>query len=67
MCKLELMCKTFQHFTVVMQITMQTNHFGPFLLTKLLTKNVASAAPSRIIYQAASGESMATLNWDDLE
>ncbi|KAK9861824.1 hypothetical protein WJX84_007134 [Apatococcus fuscideae] len=49
------------------EITMQTNHFGPFLLTKLLTKNVASAAPSRIIYQAASGESMATLNWDDLE
>ncbi|KAK9838928.1 hypothetical protein WJX74_006078 [Apatococcus lobatus] len=49
------------------EITMQTNFFGPRLFTKLLTENVRSATPSRIIWQAASGESMAKLNWDDLK
>lgn len=56
-----------ESFFAGLQITMSTNHFGPWLLTKLLLENVKSAAPSRIIYQGASGESMAKLNWDDLK
>lgn len=51
----------------VLQMTMQTNHFGPFLFTQLLLENVKAAAPSRIIWQAASGESMTSINWDDLK
>jgi NAD(P)-dependent dehydrogenase (short-subunit alcohol dehydrogenase family) len=53
------------------EMTIGTNHLGPFLLTNLLTELLAASAPSRIINVASSGHGYAKdgmylddLNWE---
>jgi NAD(P)-dependent dehydrogenase (short-subunit alcohol dehydrogenase family) len=53
------------------EMTIGTNHIGPFLLTNLLTDLLISSAPSRIINVGSSGHGFAKegvhaddLNWD---
>lgn len=45
---------------------MQTNHFGPFLLTCLLLPLLKSTAPSRIINVSSKAHGRATLDIDNL-
>lgn len=45
---------------------MQTNHFGPFLLTCLLLPLLKSTAPSRIINLSSQAHGRATLDIDNL-
>lgn len=49
-----------------MQITMKTNHFGPFLLTTLLVDLLKQSSPSRMVWVASPAETFGTVDWDDL-
>jgi NAD(P)-dependent dehydrogenase (short-subunit alcohol dehydrogenase family) len=48
------------------ELTMATNHFGPFLLTHLLIDILKKSAPSRIVVVASSWYQIASLNLDNL-
>ncbi|XP_063824294.1 retinol dehydrogenase 11-like [Ostrinia nubilalis] len=47
-------------------LDMQTNHFGPFLLTSLLLPLLKSSAPSRIVNVSSMAYSFAKLDLDNL-
>lgn len=47
-------------------IEMQTNHFGPFLLTNLLLPLLKSSAPSRIINVSSAAHNFGHLDFSDL-
>ncbi|XP_063824580.1 retinol dehydrogenase 14-like [Ostrinia nubilalis] len=47
-------------------LDMQTNHFGPFLLTSLLLPLLKSSAPSRIVNVSSMAYSFADLDLDNL-
>ncbi|CAG9795086.1 unnamed protein product [Diatraea saccharalis] len=47
-------------------LDMQTNHFGPFLLTSLLLPLLKSSAPSRIINVSSAAHTSGKINFDDL-
>ncbi|KAH1017714.1 hypothetical protein HUJ05_008316 [Dendroctonus ponderosae] len=49
-----------------LELTMATNHFGPFLLTHLLIDLLKRSAPSRIVVVASSLYQLASLNLDNL-
>jgi NAD(P)-dependent dehydrogenase (short-subunit alcohol dehydrogenase family) len=44
-----------------------TNHLGPFLLTNLLLPALTAGAPSRIVTVSSAVESMAKIDFDDLQ
>ncbi|XP_072387738.1 retinol dehydrogenase 14 isoform X2 [Diabrotica undecimpunctata] len=48
------------------ELTMATNHFGPFLLTHLLIDLLKRSAPSRIVVVASELYRLASLNLDNL-
>lgn len=48
------------------EMTMATNHFGPFLLTHLLIDLLKKSAPSRIIIVASSLYRFASVNLDNI-
>lgn len=47
-------------------VGMQSNHFGPFLLTNLLLEKVKASAPSKIINVSSNGHSYEKLEFDNL-
>lgn len=49
-----------------LELTVATNHFGPFLLTHLLIDLVKKSAPSRIIVVASSFYRISNVNLDDM-
>ncbi|KAF4525821.1 hypothetical protein B566_EDAN013270 [Ephemera danica] len=49
-----------------MQLEMQTNHFGPFLLTLLLLDLLKKSAPSRVLMVSSEAYMFAKLRMDDL-
>ncbi|XP_066253269.1 retinol dehydrogenase 14 [Euwallacea similis] len=49
-----------------LELTMATNHFGPFLLTHLLIELLKRSAPSRIVVVASSLYQLASLNLNNL-
>ncbi|KAK7067618.1 Retinol dehydrogenase 12 [Halocaridina rubra] len=50
-----------------LELTMATNHFGPFLLTNLLLDTMKKSAPSRVINVSSIGHTCCKqLPWDDL-
>lgn len=48
------------------ELTMATNHYGPFLLTHLLIDILKRSAPSRIVVVASSWYRLASVNLDNL-
>ncbi|CAG4973581.1 unnamed protein product [Colias eurytheme] len=48
-----------------LEMTMATNHYGPFLLTHLLIKLLKKSSPSRIVVVASSLYRLARLNLDN--
>ncbi|XP_066999335.1 retinol dehydrogenase 14 [Anabrus simplex] len=49
-----------------LEVTMATNHFGPFLLTHLLIDLLKRSAPSRIVVVASELYRLARLNLDNI-
>lgn len=47
------------------EMTMATNHYGPFLLTHLLIDLLKKSAPSRIVIVASSFYRLASFNLDN--
>ena len=52
-----------------LEATFETNHLGPFLLTRLLTQRLLDSAPSRIVNVASTAHTSARqgLEFDDLQ
>uniref|UniRef100_A0A1Q3G5I9 Alcohol dehydrogenase-16 n=1 Tax=Plutella xylostella TaxID=51655 RepID=A0A1Q3G5I9_PLUXY len=48
-----------------LEMTMQTNHYGPFLLTHLLIDLLKKSAPSRIVVVASSLYRLASINLEN--
>lgn len=48
------------------ELTVATNHYGPFLLTHLLIDLVKKSAPSRIVIVASSFYRLSNVNLDDM-
>lgn len=49
-----------------LELTFQTNHFGPFLLNHLLLDLLKQSAPSRIIVVSSAGHVFGTLDFNNL-
>lgn len=49
------------------QITVGTNHFGPFYLTQALLPKLKESGRSRIVWVTSSAEVMNTVDFEDLE
>lgn len=49
-----------------LQIGLQVNHFGPFLLTNLLLGKLRASAPSKVIMVSAWGHKLAKVDLDDI-
>ena len=54
-------------FCLHMQITVGTNHFGPFYLTQALLGSLKAHKGSRIVWVSSSAEAMNNIEFDDLE
>lgn len=48
------------------ELTMATNHYGPFLLTYLLVDLLKKSAPARVVVVASSFYRLASVNLDNL-
>ncbi|XP_060528550.1 retinol dehydrogenase 12-like [Cylas formicarius] len=55
-----------QHTEDGLHVTMQINHFGPFLLTYLLTDLLKKSSPSRIIFVSSAAAFISNLSLDNL-
>lgn len=49
------------------ELTLATNHLGPFLLTHLLGDALAAAAPARVVTVSSLMQGPGRIHWDDLE
>lgn len=53
--------------TLCLQLTVGTNHFGPFFLTHALMDKLKDSRQSRVVWTTSSAEVMNDIDFDDLE
>lgn len=56
-----------QDSNLCLQLTVGTNHFGPFYLTHALLDKLKDNRQSRIVWVTSSAEVMNDIDFDDLE